>query len=393
MYQIDYDDRTLYNEYGAALDKRNNEQINATGADYRMIIGRRSNGKTYPTNVFDGVKRFLDSGEQDAFAYLRRWGDDLPLVAPELFNGCINNGWLTWYSNGKYNDVAYYRRKFYLQFRDEDGNVKHRCPKPMCYAFAINIAEKFKGPDYSFIKTIVFDEFCPERGHGGYCANEWRLYQSLLSTIIRERDDVVIYMIANTIGKESCKYFDAYGIDPDTLKQGVLQTYKFKGGGTMAVEWCLDKGANTVTPSAKYFNISGASCEGMITQGKWEEDKYPQMPRRVADNITVIMPVYVVTARNKIIQIDIIETPGGNTALSVHYKTTPIKFRQGDYVYLSQWDEEQIDNPTVRIGFNSQYTLDRMILKLIKTQRAYYSSDNVGEKLKYYIESMKCPVY
>lgn len=389
---IDYNDRALFNDYGAALDKRNNEQINATGADYRMIIGRRSNGKTYPTMVFDGIKRFLDSNETDCIAYVRRWKDDLPFVAGELFNGCIENGWLKWYSNGKYNDVSYYRRRWYLQFTDENGDVKYRCPKPFCYAFAINVAEKYKGPDYPMIKTIVFDEFCPEKGQGGYCPREWRLYQSILSTIIRERDDVVVYMIANTIGKESCKYFDAYGIDPDTLKQGVLQQFRFRGGGTMAVEWCLDAGSTKVTPSAKYFDISGASCEGMITGGNWEQDKYPQMPRRLADQVSIIMPVYVLTERGKIIQIDIIATPGGS-ALHIHYKTTPLQYRPGDYVYLPSWDQELIDNPTVRVGFNSQFTLDRLILRLIKTNKAYYSSDPVGEKLKYFLESVKCPVY
>ena len=50
-----FDDKTKYNAYGLRLDKRNNEQIDATKADFRMIVGRRSNGKTYPSLV-NGVK-------------------------------------------------------------------------------------------------------------------------------------------------------------------------------------------------------------------------------------------------------------------------------------------------------------------------------------------------
>ena len=56
-----FDDRSKYNDYGSKIGKRNNEAINATNADFRMIVGRRSNGKTYPTLVFDGIKNFIDS--------------------------------------------------------------------------------------------------------------------------------------------------------------------------------------------------------------------------------------------------------------------------------------------------------------------------------------------
>ena len=36
-----FDDKTKYNEYGSKIGKRNNDAINETNADFRMIVGRR----------------------------------------------------------------------------------------------------------------------------------------------------------------------------------------------------------------------------------------------------------------------------------------------------------------------------------------------------------------
>ena len=58
-----FENRKRYDEKGSLKSKRNNDAINATGADIRMIVGRRSNGKTYPTITFDGLKKYLDNGE------------------------------------------------------------------------------------------------------------------------------------------------------------------------------------------------------------------------------------------------------------------------------------------------------------------------------------------
>lgn len=43
-------------------------------ADYNIIFGERSNGKTYAALLY-GLKRFVSTGEQ--MAYIRRWREDL----------------------------------------------------------------------------------------------------------------------------------------------------------------------------------------------------------------------------------------------------------------------------------------------------------------------------
>lgn len=383
-----FDDKSKYNDYGSKIGKRNNEAINATNADFRMIVGRRSNGKTYPTLVFDGIKNFIDSNYTEAFAYVRRWSNDLPTNCPELFNGCINDGWLDWYTSGKYNSIHYYRRYWYLQrVNKETGEVEERNKVPMAYAFAINQAEKYKGPDYPMIKRIVYDEFIPEKGSLGYINGEWRLWKSLLSTIIRERDDVIVYMIANSISK-NCPYFDAYHIDIDTIDKGSITTFKYHGGGKLAIEYCDDSG-QTSPQSSKYFEIDDDMDTGsMITRGEWETDAYPKLPRRLSYVNRTVMTFYIAAQRNKIITGHIIETDGV-ACVFFHRKTTPLQYRNDDYIYTSEWDPEHMDNPLIRVGFDNRRNVDRLILEMITHNRAYYDCNDTGEKVKYYMQNTR----
>lgn len=385
MKTYPFSDRSKYNEYGSLLTKRNNEAIDATGADFRMIVGRRSNGKTYPTIVFNGVKRFIDSNYTETFAYIRRWGDDLVSNASDIFNGCTHNRWLEWYTGGKWNDIYYYRRCWYLRKLDDNGDVIEKCKTPMAYGFSINQAERYKGPDYPTVKTIVFDEFIPEKVSRGYIPGEMKLWKSILSTIIRERSDVIVYMIANTIGK-SCPYFDAYKIDIDEIEAGTITNFKYRGGGTLALEYCQDS-EDYVIDSSKYFEIDDDLETGsMITRGEWETDLYPKLPEFLHDyKSRTKLKFFIENGRGKLIQGNILETDGA-TCIYFHRKTTPLMYKRDDYVYKTKWDEKQLTNPLIRIGFNSRYTLDKIILQCVDNNRCFYDENDTGEKLKHFIK-------
>lgn len=383
-----FDDRTLHDERGCAYAFRNNDDINATGADFRMIVGERSNGKTYPTITFDGLMRFIDSGYTQAFAYIRRWDEDIKTNAPELFNGCTANGWLNWYTKGKYNNIQYYRGKWYLIRTDEHGDTVDKCKQPCAYAFSLSRSDHYKGADYPHIYTIIFDEFIADGA--GYVVREWKKWQSVLSTIIRRRTDIVVYMIANSVSP-NCEYFDRYGIHIDEIPQGTITEYKYKAGGTLALEYCdsTEGASNKAQPADKYFVIdtalTGSETGDMITRGKWEIEAAPHLPRRLSHKGRTVFRFWIVTGRNKIIQGNVIET-GSAACVFFHNKTTPLKWLVDDYVYISSWDTDLIDKANIRVGFNSRYTLDNLIMKMIKGNRAYYDSDVTADKLNHFIE-------
>lgn len=377
-----FDNRKRYDEKGSLKSKRNNDAINATGADIRMIVGRRSNGKTYPTITFDGIKKYIDNGEP--FAYVRRYTQNLKEIKDDLFNGPVNNGWLDWYSKGKWNHVHYYRSRWYLWHITENGKVDRKDPKPFCYYFSVSGCDNYKGPDYSMIKTIIYDEFIAMNDIRGVLPNEWKLWQNLLSTIIRESDDVVIYLIANTISKNSI-YFDRYKIDIDNIPQGTIAVNRFKSGGSIAVEYCSDNG-DTNIKSSKYFDIDD-SVGSAITKGTWETQEYPYLPNEYRKYKSISLISFNIVHNNKIVQGHLIKTKE-RSMIYFHMRTSPIK--QDEYVYLERFDSNTLNRYKTRVGLNpAQFDLDRIICNKIQRNECYYQNNDVGEMVKYFLDNTR----
>lgn len=383
-----FDNKSKYTSYGSLKTKRDNTEINKHDADVNMIVGRRSNGKTYPTLTFDGVKHFIDSGCKEAFAYVRRFDSDFRIgqLATLLFtNGCVANGWLEWYSKGEWNDIQFYRGMWYLRKIDKEGHLVKKCTQPMCYAFAINQCEKYKGPDHADIVTIILDEFIPMKSERGYIPGEWELWQNIVSSIVRERGNVKIYMLANTISK-NCIYFDKYHIDIDDIEQGTISVFNFKGGLKLAVEYCKDSGEVHIE-SSKYFDIEDE--DNMITSGTWETENYPKLTRnnpfKHYQDFTCFQPIFIKQGK-KYLKGEFIST-GEKLMLYLH-KITTVPNRHDDIIYVENFEDAPIHKTNCRIGFNPNvYEMDRAIMRMYNNHQLWYQDNDTGEKFKYFLNN------
>ena len=158
-------------------------------ARYYVIFGERSNGKTYGTLEYC-LEEYFKNG--DEFAYIRRWDEDLVGKKGEsLFNAHIKNGVIKKLSRGRYNHIIYKSRAYYFANIDDEGKVIADA-RPFAYAFALTQSEHYKSNSYPNIKNIIFDEFLTR---GAYLPDEFVIFQNVLSTIIRLRDDVKIFML------------------------------------------------------------------------------------------------------------------------------------------------------------------------------------------------------
>ena len=81
-------------------------------ADYNIIFGERSNGKTQACLAYM-IINYVETGEQSA--YVRRWREDLRgKRAESLFAGHVANGFVSQVTNGKYNEVFYLSGQWFL---------------------------------------------------------------------------------------------------------------------------------------------------------------------------------------------------------------------------------------------------------------------------------------
>lgn len=370
---IDFNDRSICDVNGMVKAYHNNYQIDDKDADVNMIIGRRANGKSYGTLTVDGIKKFIDSGYEDQFAYVRRWDTEMSIIQNDIFNGMVQNGWLEWYSKGAWNDVQYWRGKWYLRKINADREVEDKCTTPMAYGFCVNTAEKAKGPDYPHIKTIIFDEFIPMSGR--YCPKELTLWQNLISTIDRGRNACKIYMIANTISKD-CLHFDYYDIDPDKLDQGKIYIKPCGTKGKLAIEYCKDVGeANTF--ESVYFKEDD-EVGSMILGGAWQTRKFPALPDNIDLEASTMYTVYFLY-KDKLLQCDFLHFGDVDTLYFSMCKEPTID--PDSLLFTDVCYPDAIGLPNVITTLHTGNKVSDVILKRLASSRCYFESDDLGEKI------------
>lgn len=277
------------------------DAIDALGCRYNMIIGERSNGKTYNllTKI---VKNYAKNGKQGA--YVRRWKEDYRgKRGSQLFAALEANDEISRLTDGMYTRTKYYNGRWWLANYDTKLDKLVTAPEPLCFAFALSDMEHDKGISYPQITTIVFDEFLTR---GYYLPNEFVLFQNCISTIVRHRTDVTIYMLANTVNKFSI-YFKEMGIKRiEEMKQGSIDVYKY-GNSDMrvAVEYCSPMAKENKLENS-YFAFDNPALS-MITEGTWELDLYPHAPENWKQKKEHVVEYFIIYFNGHKIQCDIIE--------------------------------------------------------------------------------------
>lgn len=345
------------------------KKLNAT---YNMIIGKRSNGKTYCC-LEDIIRTYAESGKQGA--YLRRYREDFRgKRGDQLFAAHVANGVIEDATNGEWTGVKYYAGRWYFSKFDAVLNKDIRDTEPFCFGFSISEMEHDKSTSYPDITTVVFDEFI---SRSYYLPDEFVLFVNVLSTIIRGRYDVTIYMLGNTVNKY-CPYFKEMGLGHvDEMELGTIDLYKYGSSGlSVAVERCNDPESSK--DSNKYFAFDNPSLQ-MITGGAWEIDIYPHLPIKYTKRD--IQLIYFILFNDYILQCEIIVIDGCIFTY-IHRKTTELQNPDGDIIFTTEY------SPRPNISRNilhPTYEVHRKISNLFKAEKVFYQDNEVGELVRNYL--------
>lgn len=173
------------------------KRIDSTGARYRLIFGERSNGKTYAC-LQNGIDNWLKNGKQ--FVYIRRWDEDIKASRMnQLFTGHLQNGCFK--KNKEWDRIDFRSGEFLVTGPDpENEEGRRKADKPLGYAMSLTAMEHNKSLSFPDVNMIIFDEFLTRKM---YLPDEFTLLMNTISTIVRQRDDVIIYLLGNTVNKYS----------------------------------------------------------------------------------------------------------------------------------------------------------------------------------------------
>lgn len=348
------------------------DNILSKNADYNIIFGERSNGKTYAALKY-GIERYIKTGEQ--MAYIRRWREDLRgKRAENLFANHVANGLIEELTDGKFNEVFYLSNKWFLSFYDKDKNKRYPDSTPFCFGFCLSEQEHEKSSSYPNVTTIVFDEFLTRRI---YLPDEFMLYMNLLSTIIRQRDNVKVFMLGNTVNK-FCPYFQEMGLkNVGVMEQGTIDIYRFgEHGATVAVEYC-----DTIVKqkaSNKYFCFDNQNLQ-MITGGKWELAVYPHLPCKYKPKDVLF--VFYIKFNDAILQGNIIQV-GDENFCYIHQKTTPIKDEDNSLIYSLEMNGKP--NYKRKLISNASY-VESQVSRYFATDKVFFQNNEIGEIVRNYL--------
>lgn len=344
------------------------------GAQYNLIIGERSNGKTYAAQS-RCVRDYIQYGHQ--LAIVRRWEDDFKgRRGQQMFAAlCGRGGEIDKMSGGQFNTIKYYSGKWYLGHTD--GETAEFSPDPFAFGFALTTMEHDKSTSYPGVKNIVFDEFVSR----SYLPDEFVLFMNTISTIVRQRNDVRIFMLGNTVSK-SCPYFSEMGLKHmNKMEPGSIDVYKYPNGLRVAVEFTNTAARNSGKKSDVYFGFDNPKLQ-MITGkgGIWELEIYPHAPEKIKPKFKKYTFFIVWDGMN--FSCDVCQHDNVYY-LFIHEKTTELKKLNNDLIYTVDYNPA----PNYRRNLLRPVdNIDKKIKEFFDKDRVYYQSNEVGDYIAAYLQ-------
>lgn len=342
------------------------------GFGWYLFWGQRSNGKTYST--LDGAMY-----RKLKIAYIRRYDTDL--MNSDLMKLFKTDHDIKSITDKEYDNICVKAGKQICYCNYDDKGKISKLSEPFAQCFALNKWERYKGADRGHFDIIVIDEFMTENE----LQDEYMTLKNMLSTLLRNRDNSIIVMLANSFNPYSV-YFDELCVNNivQDMKQGETKTAKFEETKIL-LHWCSQ---NSVTRkvNSKFFGFDrDKKRTQMVESGTWQINDYPHctlpyIHKLYEDGGNVIAFIYL-TFRSKIMVFKL-----------VYIESIPI-FIHAHFCKEIPNDAKYIFTPLSDIYSNKTYhninnfvannpKLGKLFEKCLKNGRIYFNTNIQGEFFK-----------
>jgi hypothetical protein len=342
--------------------------------DWNVILSPRGVGKTTNLLLLGMCDNWINGTE---IQYIRQYDDMLiPSRINDLFDVILQNNYVNKITDGKWNNVRYYRRRWYYCNLDETGTEIDRCNTPFMVCLGINrehdLRSSYNAPKGDF---IIVDEFM--RADKMYIRDEFVILNNLLSTIIRNRTTAHIYLLANLVDI-TCPYLSEMGIH-DIVKSMSFGDFRQLTSGNTVLDILLISPPDDGGKSNKYFSPWTNNKMTGITgaNGVWAIKMYPHAPH---DEFTIIDRAQL-------------ECKDGYICRELRL------YRNGYYIMFYPISEPDTSKVTYtrddskpfstlrRFGLGYSDT-DKIIIKLVNLRRWYFSDNTTGERVEVFVKGL-----
>ena len=335
-----------------------------TNAEYMMLLGQRSNGKSYQVK-----KTVLEDFyfNETKFIYLRRWKADIKQKEVSTYFDDIP---IAKYTNREYNSVRAMNGFIYL-CKIEDGLIVEK--REMGRYCALNEYERYKSQVFMNYKNIVYEEFITD---SIYLHDEPKLLQQFVSTVAR-LDKIRVFLIGNTLTRV-CPYFHEWCLE-NVLKQkqGTIEIYKYHMEDNVEVKIAVEYCANTNNKNTMFF---GQAAKQIVT-GEWDVKEVPKLPRQLYEYEKIYEVMVVYQAFKFVLEL-LIEPKEGGVIIFVYPYTSNRKIQR-------VITDEFSDKPYISSKLDIDKKPELLMLKALRMDKVCYSDNLTGSDFSKVIEKLK----
>lgn len=252
----------------------NIDSIRSKDAIINLIIGERSNGKSYAVKHEIGVLKFLRTGRR--FILMRRWLEE---ITSEKIEQYFNDVDVYKHTKGKYNCITMYRKRLFLSNYDIETGKTTR-GELIGYVVALSTEQNYAGASYLDVDDIIFEEFM---SRSSYIRGESDKLMNFWSTVDRRRKKVKMWLVGNTIS-QVCPYLKDWDLQNIIFnqKQGTIKEIELPTGTF------IDDKEVTLKCAIEYCKSTGTSFaigthRDMINKGAWQSDPQPHLPKSIKE--------------------------------------------------------------------------------------------------------------
>ena len=333
------------------------DKIQFYGNLWNIILGQKSNGKTYAT-IREGLEQFFKTGK--AFVYLRRYKEELSdfniykVFAPHYEI-------LRKYT--EYNDFVYYRRRIYA-VKKENGETVKKLETPIAFTYSLTSFQNDNGGDFGSVSQIVFDECIT---YDRYLNDEFIKLMTVISNIVRDRTDTKIYLLGNTVNV-NCPLLREFGIIPTKLEKGKINLVHFPNSEiVISVEWCEEN--NVTADVAKELFSFSERANALTKTGDFVTKQYKSLDNKyMYDTLLTI-------------KFDVLETEikGEIVTRNGIRKITFSNWNNDTDIFDYMFTEKDIDGYNIFKSWNAGGRVTNLIVDILNSNNAYFNDNMTGD--------------
>lgn len=305
--------------------------------------------------------------------FCRLMPDDIkPMNLRTLFDVIVRCGYVKSITEGKYNNCIYTGGFWYYTFCDDKGVEVERAEKPFMHVFAVRKALDMRGYN-SNSSFLIFDEFIdPTKMYKDDFVN----LSHAISTIVREREQMWICLLANTIEKQSI-WFKELGISYDVAKMKQGDSLICTNGGTTTPVWVHIATPNQTEKKHRQirnlFNFKNPKLNTITgTDDGWAVKIYPRLPRA---NTEVLLKNVYINASGFLVKCEVLTNEEIGLALKICSTYNNIDTLEEDAIlYTTEYRALKRD----RYLLKDKDKLTLLIRKLIIEGKVFFSDTQAG---------------